>query len=98
MGFQMLCAKTPSELEAVETHESELAMAHVMYNTALREAAREKGMRNNHMRCNVCVHREPDEEQSANYCFGVGKVEIISVVMSSQFLQDITKVAARSKT
>ena len=54
-------------------HESELAMAHVMYNTALREAAREKGMRNNHMRCNVCVHREPDEEQSANYCFGVGK-------------------------
>ena len=51
----MSCAKIPSELEEVEAHEFELTMAHVKYNKALREAAREKGLRNKHMRCSVCV-------------------------------------------
>ena len=42
----MLCAKLSPELEAVETHEVGLSMAHVRYTKALqRGCAWEKGLR-----------------------------------------------------
>ena len=99
IGFQMLCATIPSELEAVEAHEVEPTMAHVKYNKALREAAREQWLRNKHLRCNVCVRTIENPmrnkaltpvlvlESRDNLCSNV-----------TQFLQDITNVAAGSKT
>ena len=95
----MLCAKIPSELEAVEAHEPELTMAHVKYSKALREAAREKWLRNKHMRCSVCVRTKenPMRNKALTPVLVLGcRDRLCSNV--TQFLQDINKVAAGSKT
>ena len=65
----MLCSKLSSELEAVETHEVGLSMAHLRYNKVLvKGCAREKGAEREPkaMRCMRVNKREPGEENSTN--------------------------------
>ena len=87
----MFCAKIPSELEAVDAHELKLTMAHVKYNKALRETAREKGLRNKHMRCSVCVRTTENPMRNK-------ALTPVLVLGSRDHLCSNTKLAAGSKT
>ena len=94
----MSYAKIPSELEAVDIHETEQAIAHVKYNKALQEAAREKWLRNNHMRCTVCVRtmENPMRNKALTPVLVLGSRDHLCSNVTL-FLKDITKVAAGSK-
>ena len=64
IGSYMSSAKTSSELETVETHESELAMAHIKDDKTLQETAWKKKLRNKQMQCSVSVRTEENPMRS----------------------------------
>ena len=105
MGFQVLCAKLSSELEAVETHESEPPVAHVSFNKSPQEAVQGKRLRNNRKRRDACARTMKNVVMNTvqTTCFGAWEVEASPVLMSRDFsetyprLLQVVKKDAESK-
>ena len=94
-SFHMLCAKSSSEHEAVESLEVGLSMIYAS-NQTLRRAKREKkGLKENQQRCDACVRTKENLVRNRT----VSPILRYRGYFSSnvmQFLQDITNVVARS--